>query len=126
MIKRIFDIFSSVIVIIILLPFLLLFMLLIILESRGGAFYSQIRVGKNNNEFKLLKFRTMVSGADKKGLLTVGADDSRITGMGRFLRKFKIDEFPQLIDVIVGDMSVVGPRPEVRIYNIILKNRKKC
>jgi lipopolysaccharide/colanic/teichoic acid biosynthesis glycosyltransferase len=89
---------------------------IIILESRGGVFYFQTRVGKCNREFRLIKFRTMVTGADKKGLLTVGVSDSRITKTGRFLRKFKIDEFPQLINVIAGEMSIVGPRPEVRKY----------
>ncbi len=116
MVKRIFDIFSSLVVIVVLFPFLLIVALLITLESRGGVFYMQTRVGRNDKDFRLIKFRTMITGADKNGLLTVGNCDSRITGMGRFLRRYKIDEFPQLINVIAGDMSIVGPRPEVRKY----------
>ena len=116
MLKRIFDIISSLLVIIVILPFLLLFAILIVIDSRGGVFYSQLRVGKNGKEFRLIKFRTMVSNADKNGLLTVGANDSRITGIGKFLRKYKLDEFPQLINVIAGEMSIVGPRPEVKKY----------
>ena len=108
-----------------LLPLLLIVMLIIVFESRGGAFYSQTRVGKNNKDFKLLKFRTMITGADRDGLLTVGNNDSRITGIGRFLRKFKIDEFPQLINVISGDMSIVGPRPEVRKYVDLYTDEQK-
>ena len=86
------------------------------LGSRGGIFYRQIRVGKDNIDFSLLKFRTMHTGADKKGLLTVGARDSRVTGIGYTLRKYKLDELPQLFNVLMGDMSLVGPRPEVRKY----------
>lgn len=114
--KRLFDILSSLLVIVVILPFLLIVAFLIIIESRGGVFYLQSRVGRGNKEFRLIKFRTMVAEADKKGLLTVGESDSRITGVGKFLRKYKIDEFPQLINVIMGDMSIVGPRPEVRKY----------
>ena len=86
------------------------------LDSRGGIFYRQIRVGKKNRDFYLLKFRSMKSNSDKKGLLTVGSSDSRITNSGRFLRKYKLDELPQLINVLKGEMSIVGPRPEVRKY----------
>tara|TARA_R110000764_G_scaffold235861_1_gene330607 strand:+ start:112 stop:609 length:498 start_codon:yes stop_codon:yes gene_type:complete len=85
-------------------------------DSSEPIFYKQIRVGKNNKDFKLLKFRTMASGSDKKGLITVGNNDSRITKPGAFLRKYKLDELPQLINVLIGDMSLVGPRPEVRKY----------
>ena len=90
--------------------------LLIVLESRGGVFYVQKRVGKDNRDFNLYKFRTMRPDSDSKGLLTVGARDSRITRVGYFLRKYKIDEFPQLLNILKGDMSIVGPRPEVRKY----------
>lgn len=114
--KRIFDIFSSLIVLLIGLPFFLILALAIVIDSRGGIFYRQIRVGKNEKEFYLYKFRSMVSNADKKGQLTVGASDSRITRVGKFIRKFKLDEFPQLINVIKGEMSIVGPRPEVPKY----------
>lgn len=87
------------------------------IDSGKPIFYSQIRVGKNNLDFSMLKFRTMHNDADKKGLLiTVGGRDPRITSVGYYLRKFKLDEFPQLINVLIGDMSLVGPRPEVRKY----------
>ncbi|MFN3343324.1 MAG: sugar transferase, partial [Flavobacteriales bacterium] len=114
--KRIFDIISSLMVLLIGLPFFLLLALAIVIDSRGGIFYRQIRVGRNEKEFYLYKFRSMVSNADKKGQLTVGASDSRITRVGKFIRKFKLDEFPQLINVIKGEMSIVGPRPEVPKY----------
>ena len=86
------------------------------LDSRGPAFYSQVRVGQNNRDFKLLKFRSMRLGSDKSGLLTIGGRDPRVTRSGYFIRKYKIDELPQLINVLVGEMSLVGPRPEVRKY----------
>jgi len=116
MLKRIFDIFFSLIGLIILLPFFILIALLILIDSRGGVFYKQIRVGLNGEDFKLFKFRSMRKDADKKGLLTVGGRDSRITRIGYYIRKYKIDELPQLINVLIGDMSLVGPRPEVRKY----------
>lgn len=101
---------------IILLPLEIIIALCIVCGSKGGVFYRQIRVGKGNKDFKLLKFRTMRPNADKQGLLiTVGADN-RITTIGHFLRKYKLDELPQLLNIIKGDMSVVGPRPEVRHY----------
>lgn len=114
--KRLFDIIMSLIGLIALLPLFLLIAVWIILDSRGGVFYRQVRVGKNGVNFKLWKFRTMRPDSDKKGLLTVGGRDSRITSSGYFLRKYKLDELPQLINVFVGDMSFVGPRPEVRKY----------
>jgi lipopolysaccharide/colanic/teichoic acid biosynthesis glycosyltransferase len=114
--KRLFDIVSSLVVLLVLFPFFLLIALLIALDSRGSVFYKQIRVGKGNRDFGLYKFRTMVSHADKQGQLTVGMRDNRITRIGYFLRKYKLDEFPQLINILKGDMSVVGPRPEVRKY----------
>lgn len=113
---RFFDIFFSAFGLIILSPFFIIISLWIVLDSKGGIFYKQIRVGKNNIDFKLYKFRSMAVGSDKKGLITVGARDSRITRSGYFLRKYKIDELPQLINVLKGDMSLVGPRPEVRKY----------
>ncbi len=103
-------------VLVVLLPVWLVIALAIALESRGGVFYKQVRVGKDNKDFNLYKFRTMRVGSDQKGLLTVGERDNRITRVGYFLRKFKIDEFPQLLNVLKGDMSIVGPRPEVRKY----------
>lgn len=116
MFKRIFDIFFSFIGLLVLLPVFLVISLLVVLDSRGGVFYRQVRVGKNGKDFRLFKFRSMVSNADKKGLLTVGGRDSRVTRVGYYLRKYKLDELPQLLNVLAGDMSLVGPRPEVRRY----------
>jgi lipopolysaccharide/colanic/teichoic acid biosynthesis glycosyltransferase len=116
MTKRCFDIFFSIIGLLLLSPFFILLALIIILDSKGGVFYKQVRVGKYGKDFKLYKFRSMRIGSDKKGLLTVGGRDSRITRSGYFIRKYKLDELPQLINVFFGDMSLVGPRPEVRKY----------
>lgn len=114
--KRSFDIFLSVIALIILLPIFIMISIIIIIDSRGGVFYQQIRVGLKNTDFAMFKFRTMYPNSDKKGLLTVGLSDNRVTKAGRFLRKYKLDELPQLINILIGDMSFVGPRPEVRKY----------
>lgn len=114
--KRIFDLFFSLTGLLILLPVFLLVALLIKIESKGPVFYLQMRVGRNGKDFKLFKFRTMFPDSDKKGLLTVGMRDPRITSTGYFLRKYKLDELPQLINVLTGEMSFVGPRPEVRKY----------
>ena len=113
---RFFDLLFSFLGLIVLSPFFLLTALLIAADSRGGVFYCQTRVGRNGKDFRLYKFRTMASGSDKKGLITVGAKDARITKVGYFLRKYKLDELPQLINVLKGEMSLVGPRPEVRKY----------
>lgn len=114
--KRVFDIFFAFIGLVILIPFFILIAIWILLDSRGGIFYRQTRVGKNGIDFRLWKFRSMRPDSDKKGLLTVGGRDPRITRSGYFLRKTKMDELPQLINVFAGDMSFVGPRPEVRKY----------
>lgn len=114
--KRAFDIFAAIFGILLWLPFGIIISILIVLGGGGGVFYTQTRVGRNNQDFQLLKFRTMISGADKTGQLTVGARDSRITKIGYFLRKFKLDEIPQFINILKGEMSFVGPRPEVRKY----------
>ncbi len=114
--KRLFDIVMSFVGLIILLPFFIIISIWILLDSRGGIFYRQTRVGRNNVDFRLWKFRSMRPDSDKEGLLTVGGRDPRITRSGYFLRKTKLDELPQLINVLVGDMSFVGPRPEVRKY----------
>lgn len=114
--KRIFDIICSVIILLLFFPFGLIISILILLESRGGVFYRQERIGRYGKPFKLFKFRSMRKNADKQGKLTVGMRDSRITRTGYFIRKFKLDEFPQFINVIAGDMSIVGPRPEVKEY----------
>lgn len=116
MIKRSFDIIFSFIGILILIPFFILIAVAVLIDSRGGIFFKQRRVGKNNNDFFILKYRTMQTNADKNGLLTVGARDKRITRVGYFLRKYKLDELPQLFNILEGDMSFVGPRPEVRQY----------
>ncbi len=116
MIKRLFDIIFSGLGIIILSPLFILISILIVIDSKGGVFYKQVRVGKNGKDFQLYKFRSMRKDSDKKGLLTVGGRDNRITKIGYYLRKYKIDELSQLINVFIGDMSLVGPRPEVRKY----------
>ncbi|EGV44897.1 sugar transferase [Bizionia argentinensis JUB59] len=116
MLKRLFDIIFSLLGLILLLPLLSLIALIVKLESKGPVFYRQVRVGKDNSDFKIFKFRTMFTGSDKKGLLTVGNNDPRVTKTGLFLRKHKLDELPQLINVFIGNMSFVGPRPEVRRY----------
>ena len=116
MFKRIFDIIFSAAGLLILLPVFIIVAIVIKLDSKGPVFYKQSRVGKNNKDFSLYKFRTMNPDSDKKGLLTVGGRDPRITRSGYYLRKFKLDELPQLINVLIGEMSFVGPRPEVRKY----------
>lgn len=114
--KRVFDIFFSFWGIFFLAPWLVLIAILISADSKGGVFYRQVRVGLNNKDFKIFKFRTMKPDSDKKGLLTVGSKDNRVTKIGYYLRKYKLDELPQLFNVFLGDMSFVGPRPEVRKY----------
>lgn len=114
--KRLFDIISSGIGLILLSPVFLFLAVWIKLDSKGPVFYRQVRVGRKGRDFKIYKFRSMQQGADKKGLITVGGKDPRVTRSGYYIRKYKLDEFPQLINVFIGDMSVVGPRPEVRKY----------
>lgn len=114
--KRIFDILFSFFGLILLSPIFIVIAIWIKLDSNGPIFYKQIRVGLNNKDFKLFKFRSMRVGSDKKGLITVGGRDPRVTKSGFYIRKYKIDELPQLINVFNGDMSLVGPRPEVRKY----------
>lgn len=114
--KRIFDLIASGTGLLVLSPLFLALAIWIKSDSRGGIFYKQLRVGRNNKDFKLYKFRSMREGADKKGLITVGGRDPRVTRSGYYLRKYKFDELPQLINVLKGEMSLVGPRPEVRKY----------
>lgn len=116
MLKRLFDIVCSAVGILVLSPVLLLLWLLVKLESKGPAIFKQSRVGKNNVDFNLYKFRSMFIDAESKGQLTVGMRDPRITKIGYYLRKLKLDELPQLFNVLEGSMSLVGPRPEVRKY----------
>ena len=108
-----------------LMPFVLIISILIICSSSGKVFYLQKRVGKNNKDFTLIKFRTMRPNADKNGLLTVGEKDARVTKTGYFLRKYKLDELPQLFNVLIGKMSLVGPRPEVRKYVDLYNDEQK-
>jgi lipopolysaccharide/colanic/teichoic acid biosynthesis glycosyltransferase len=113
---RFLDIVFSLIGLLICFPLFLIAAVCIALDSRGGVFYIQSRVGKDNKDFSLVKFRSMRNDTDKKGGLTIGSRDSRITSVGYYLRKLKLDELPQLINVLKGEMSLVGPRPEVRKY----------
>ena len=114
--KRLFDIVASGLGLLVLFPLFAVLAVWIKADSRGPVFYRQTRVGRYNRDFRLFKFRSMRVGADKQGLITVGGHDPRITRSGYFIRKYKLDELPQLINVFVGDMSLVGPRPEVRKY----------
>ncbi|WP_338958373.1 sugar transferase [Fusobacterium vincentii] len=124
MLKRIFDITLSLLGLIILLPFMLIIAILIKIDSKGPIFFKQIRVTKGEREFKILKYRTMRVGSDKYSQITVGKD-KRITKIGSFLRKYKLDEIPQLINVLIGDMSLVGPRPEVPKYVALYTDEQK-
>ncbi|MBU3822273.1 sugar transferase [Flavobacteriaceae bacterium XHP0103] len=116
MIKRSFDVVFSLLGLLILSPILLLISILIKLGSKGPVLFIQKRVGKNNKDFNIYKFRTMYLASEDKGLLTLGNHDTRITKVGYYLRLYKIDEFPQLVNILIGDMSFVGPRPELRHY----------
>lgn len=114
--KRLFDIIASGCGILVLSPLLIIVAIWIKLDSKGPVFFRQVRVGRYGKDFRIFKFRSMRVGSDKGSQITVGGHDSRITRSGYFIRKTKIDELPQLINVFVGDMSLVGPRPEVRHY----------
>ena len=114
--KRIFDVVASSCGLLVLSPLFLVLAIWIKIDSKGPVFYRQVRVGRNNRDFRLFKFRSMRVGADKQGLITIGGRDPRVTRSGYYIRKYKLDEFPQLINVFIGDMSLVGPRPEVRKY----------
>lgn len=122
---RVLDIFFSFFGIVILSPVFLILYLAICLESKGGGIYSQSRIGQFGHVFQLYKFRSMRVGADNDSLITIG-DDNRITKSGKFIRKYKLDELPQLFNVLKGDMSLVGPRPEVARYvNLYTKEQRK-
>lgn len=116
MLKRFFDIVASALGLIVLSPLLLVVAIWVKLDSEGPVFFRQVRVGRYNKDFRIFKFRSMRVGSDKGSQVTIGGRDPRVTRSGYFIRKFKIDELPQLINVLVGDMSLVGPRPEVRHY----------
>ncbi len=114
--KRTFDMIASGLGLIVLSPLFLILAIWIKLDSKGPVFYRQVRVGRNNKDFRIFKFRSMRVGSDKGSLVTIGGRDPRVTRSGYWIRKFKLDELPQLINVFIGDMSLVGPRPEVRHY----------
>ncbi len=123
---RVLDFLFSFLGLTLLLPFLFFIGLIIKLSSRGPVFYKQSRVGLNGVDFNVFKFRTMRINSDKLGLITVGGGDPRITSFGYFLRKYKLDELPQLLNVFIGQMSLVGPRPEVKKYvNLYTIEQKK-
>jgi lipopolysaccharide/colanic/teichoic acid biosynthesis glycosyltransferase len=124
--KRLFDILFSLLFIVVLMPLLLVLAVMVACDGPGGVFFMQTRIGKDHRPFRLMKFRTMKPASEKSGQLTIGARDSRITKTGYFLRKYKIDELPQLFNILVGDMSVVGPRPEVpRYVNLYNEEQKR-
>ncbi len=116
MLKRACDILLSGIGLLCLSPLLLAVAIWVKLDSKGPVFYRQVRVGRGGKDFRIYKFRSMYTDSDKRGLITVGGHDPRVTRAGYYIRKLKLDELPQLINVFVGDMSFVGPRPEVRKY----------
>ncbi len=122
--KRLFDICFSLVLMLLLLPIACVVSIWIILDDFGSPFFVQQRVGLEGKNFGLLKFRSMRKNAEAKGQLTVGMKDSRITRSGYFIRKYKIDELPQLVNVFLGEMSVVGPRPEVPKY-VLLYNEQQ-
>jgi lipopolysaccharide/colanic/teichoic acid biosynthesis glycosyltransferase len=122
---RIFDWAIAFIFLLLLSPFLITIGIVVMLGSPGGVFYMQTRIGKNGVPFKLFKFRSMRIGSDKQGLLTIGNNDSRITKIGSFLRATKLDELPQFINVLKGEMSIVGPRPEVEKYTSLYTSAQR-
>ena len=125
MMKRAFDIVFALLMLVLFLPLFAGISCWILFDSNGGVFFGQERVGKEGKNFRLWKFRTMRPHSEKAGQLTVGSTDSRITGAGYYLRKFKVDELPQLWNVVLGDMSVVGPRPEVPRYVAMYTEEQK-
>ena len=116
MLKRFFDFIISLIVLIVFSPLFLILGILIKKDSEGPVFYRQIRIGKDGKPFRIFKFRTMVNNADKSGVTSTKSDDVRITKMGKFIRKYNLDELAQFINVLKGEMSIVGPRPEIPYY----------
>jgi lipopolysaccharide/colanic/teichoic acid biosynthesis glycosyltransferase len=122
---RFFDLFFSLIGLIILSPIFLILTVCILVDSYGPVIYIQKRVGKDNIDFSLFKFRSMINNSDFKDLITIGNRDPRITRFGYYIRKYKLDELPQLVNVLIGDMSIVGPRPEVRKYVDLYTDEQK-
>jgi len=125
MIKRLFDIFFSIAGLLLLFPLFLCVSGLIIIDSPGGVFYRGIRSGLNGKPFRIFKFRTMVERGEKIGGPSTSLNDPRLTRTGRFIRKYKIDEFPQLINILLGQMSFVGPRPQVEEYTRLYNEDEK-
>lgn len=123
--KRLFDIVFSLLGLIFISPIFILLSQIIVLDSQGGVFFRGVRVGRYGKDFRIFKFRSMVKDAEGKGKWNVGDNDSRITRIGHFLRKSKLDELPQLINVLIGDMSFVGPRPELRYYVDMYTERER-
>lgn len=123
--KRIFDLFFSFLGILFLLPIYIIIAILIKIDSNGDILYKQERIGKNGIPFYVFKFRTMIPNAFSKGALTVGSRDPRVTNIGFYLRKYKLDELPQLFNVFLGEMSFVGPRPEVKKYTDLYNAEQK-
>ena len=123
--KRAFDFLFTLFILVLFFPIGLLISILILFSSPGGIFYMQERIGRRGFPFKLYKFRSMRIDADQSGKLTVGMKDSRITRVGIFIRKYKLDEFPQFINVLKGEMSIVGPRPEVREFVALYTDAQK-
>lgn len=124
--KRLFDIVFSLLGVTVLSPFILVLAILIKKEDGGPAFYRGERVGHHGKPFRIFKFRTMVVDAEKLGASSTSDDDLRITRIGKFLRKYKLDELPQLINVLRGDMSIVGPRPEVKKFADLFSEEEKA
>lgn len=126
MAKRVFDVVCSMLGLILLSPLFIILSILIVIDSPGGVFFRGPRVGYKGKEFRIFKFRSMIPDCEGKGKWNVGDKDDRITKMGHFLRKTKLDELPQLINVIKGDMSLVGPRPELRFYTDMYTEEEKA
>ena len=122
MLKRLFDLVISSLLLILLSPLFIVIALLIKSDSKGPVLFLQQRVGRKNRDFSIFKFRTMYVDSDKQGLITIGNRDARVTRTGYNLRRYKLDEIPQLINVMIGNMSLVGPRPEVRKYVSLYNN----
>lgn len=124
--KRLFDIFFSTILLVIFSPFFIIISLFICLHDRGPVLYKARRVGRHGKEFRMFKFRTMIVNADKIGTSSTKRSDPRITCIGRFLRKTKLDEFPQFINVLIGNMSIVGPRPDIKKFTDMFTEEEKA
>jgi lipopolysaccharide/colanic/teichoic acid biosynthesis glycosyltransferase len=125
MIKRFFDLVVALILIIVFSPLLILFSFLIWKQDRHSPFYVAPRIGKNEKQFKMIKFRSMIMNADKSGVDSTSANDSRITPLGSFIRKYKIDELPNFFNILIGEMSFVGPRPNVKRETDLYTNKEK-